>query len=80
MARAVSKSILGKTVRGLRLKAGFTQAELSQRAGIFRTHLARIEGGSANPTLTAIVAIARGLNVDPEKLFDHCQAPDSGTP
>ena len=46
-----------------------TQAVLSQRSGLFRTHLSRIECGTANPTLDAIVAIAQALDVAPGDLL-----------
>jgi transcriptional regulator with XRE-family HTH domain len=59
------KEALGARVRQLRLEAGLTQASLSQRSGLFRTHLSRIECGTANPTLAAIVSIAMALGVEP---------------
>jgi len=61
--------VLGAQVKRLRHQAGMTQADLSERSGLFRTHLSRIECGSANPSLDAIVAIARALDTNPGALF-----------
>lgn len=46
-----------------------TQAALSERSGLFRTHISRIESGSANPSLEAIVSIAHALNTHPGTLL-----------
>ncbi len=61
--------VLGAKVKRLRQEAGFTQATLSERSGLFRTHLSRIECGTANPTLAAIVSIANALGVNPVVLL-----------
>jgi transcriptional regulator with XRE-family HTH domain len=61
--------VLGAKIKRLRQEAGITQVVLSQRTGLFRTHLSRIECGIANPTLGAIVSIANALNVDPQALL-----------
>ncbi|RFO95326.1 XRE family transcriptional regulator [Rhodoferax lacus] len=69
MGRLHINEVLGAKIKRLRQEAGITQATLSQRSGLFRTHLSRIECGTANPTLTAIVAIAVALEVDPAMLL-----------
>lgn len=63
------KKIVGKQVRKLRLKAGLTQDVLSERCGIYRTYLSRIEAGSANPTLLVMIALASTLDVHVCELF-----------
>jgi transcriptional regulator with XRE-family HTH domain len=63
------KRIVGKQVRKLRLRAGLTQDVLSERCGIYRTYLSRIEAGSANPTLLVMIALASTLNVHVCELF-----------
>jgi DNA-binding XRE family transcriptional regulator len=60
---------LGAAIREHRLKAGLTQAELAQRAGIGRPHLNHIEGGHKNPTVVVLVHLARGLGVNPADLL-----------
>ena len=63
--------VLGAKVKRLRQEAGMTQSVLAQRCGLFRTHLSRIECGTANPTLTAIVAIAHALEIQPALLLQE---------
>lgn len=67
--KSVYKSIVGKKVKFLRLRAGMTQDVLSERCGIFRTYLSRIESGVANPTLLVLIALAEALEVLPGDLF-----------
>ncbi|WP_143474062.1 helix-turn-helix domain-containing protein [Limnohabitans sp. B9-3] len=61
---------------GLRIKEfrdlkGMTQEDLAEGAALFRTYLSRIEMGHANPTLTVIHALAKGLNVAPGLLLEE---------
>lgn len=63
------KKVVGKQVRKLRLKAGMTQDVLSERCGIYRTYLSRVEAGSANPTLLVMIALAASLGVHVCELF-----------
>jgi transcriptional regulator with XRE-family HTH domain len=67
--RLVLPSRVGANIRKLRLQAGLSQDLLSEKAGIFRTYLSRVESGSANPTLLVLVALAQALNVPPGDLF-----------
>ncbi len=69
MGRLPLNEVLGAKIKRLRQQAGITQATLSLRSGLFRTHLSRIECGTANPTLAAIVSIANALEVDPGVLL-----------
>jgi transcriptional regulator with XRE-family HTH domain len=54
---------LGKTVRRLRLKLGWTQDVLSDRSGLHRAHIGEIERGETNVTLLTIKTLADALNV-----------------
>jgi transcriptional regulator with XRE-family HTH domain len=63
------KKTVGKQVRKFRLHAGLTQDVLSERCGIYRTYLSRIEAGSANPTLLVMIALATTLDVHVCELF-----------
>jgi len=63
------KELVGKKVRRLRLKAEFSQENLAERCGIFRTYLSRIESGAANPSIVVLVALANALCVNPHELF-----------
>jgi len=64
------KIVVGKQVRRLRLEAGMTQDILSERCGIYRTYLSRIEAGSANPTLLILIALSASLDVPIGDLFE----------
>lgn len=64
------KKILGKTCKRLREGAGITQEALGEAAGVSGKYISRIEKGKANPTLTTIQKLARGLQVDVAVLAD----------
>jgi transcriptional regulator with XRE-family HTH domain len=52
-----------------------TQARLAQRASIGTSYLARIEGGTRQPTLEVLLRIADGLGVSPGELFSQTKVP-----
>jgi transcriptional regulator with XRE-family HTH domain len=67
LARAVEA--VARNVRTLR--AGrFSQEELAYRAGLDRTLVSGIERGRHNVTLVTLVALARTLEVPPERLLE----------
>jgi transcriptional regulator with XRE-family HTH domain len=70
----------GTRVRELRLARGMTQEDLSDRCGLFRTYMSRIETGRANPTLTMIHALAASLAVPIAALFDGSAPVDTPVP
>jgi DNA-binding XRE family transcriptional regulator len=61
--------VLGRQVKRLRRENGLTQEALADRCDIYRTYLSRIEGGTANPSLSVLVGIARFLRVEIQVLF-----------
>lgn len=66
------KAILafGRHLRTLRLQTGLTMEELAHRCGLSYTQLARIELGQINTTISTVFALARGLALRPQDLFD----------
>ena len=54
-----------ETLRAARNKAGISQEELAERAGLHRTYVSQLERGLKNPSLEVIIALARGLRVTP---------------
>ena len=58
------RQALGLRIKQLRSEFCLTQEELAERCGLFRTYMSRIESGLANPTLTVLHTLARGLEVD----------------
>ena len=63
------KKSVGNRIKSLRAKNSLSQEILSERCGIFRTYLSRIESGLANPTLVVLVALAHSLNIEPYELL-----------
>ena len=61
----------GLRIKELRDLKGMSQEDLAEAAFVFRTYLSRIEMGRANPTLTVIHALARGLNESPSNLLNQ---------
>ncbi|WOI46510.1 helix-turn-helix transcriptional regulator [Acidovorax sp. BLS4] len=60
---------LGLRIKELRVEHGLTQEELSDRSGLFRTYMSRIESGQANPTLTMLHQIAGAFAIDVRDLL-----------
>jgi len=54
---------LGKAIRALRDKRGFTQETLAEMAGLTGRTLSAIETGNANPTWATVRDIAGALRV-----------------
>jgi transcriptional regulator with XRE-family HTH domain len=62
-SRALSTEI-GKTIRKLRLKRGYSQLALANKIGSHRTHVSRIEHGQLTPTLALLVRAGMALGVE----------------
>ncbi len=66
----VSFSSIGDNIKKYRTKLGITQDELSDRAGIAYSTVAKLEQGSIkNPSLTTIMSISSALGVEITQLF-----------
>jgi len=70
MEKEEYKIRLGARISELRTKSGISQFELSLRAGIADSSMRNIEKGRTNPTIGALINIAKGLNVEMKDLFD----------
>lgn len=64
----------GKRIRELRLKKGWSQEYLADRAGRHWTYIGGIERGERNVTLAVMADLARALGVEVRELF--VKAPD----
>lgn len=62
-------ALFGEGLRKLRSKAGFSQEELADKAGIDRSYLGAIERGEHNLALINIVKIAKALGLPPHLLL-----------
>ena len=58
-----SLSSLGSAIRGARLRAGFTQAELAERAGMNRATVIGVEAGSRFEIAT-LFALMKALRLE----------------
>jgi transcriptional regulator with XRE-family HTH domain len=62
---------VGDNVRALREKAGLSQEDLAQRAGLHRTYVGSIERGERNVSLENIERLATALRIKPSALLDE---------
>ncbi|MFA6964060.1 helix-turn-helix domain-containing protein [Bosea sp. (in: a-proteobacteria)] len=65
---------LGERIRGLRLAAGMTLDQLSERSGVSRAMISRVERGESSPTAALLDRICAGLGIFLSALFrdeDH---------
>ena len=73
--KAFSKAVklaFGKVLRGARTKGKgkkVTQEELAYESGYSRTYIYKIEIGEYQPSLTALILLARQLDVSPVALL-----------
>ena len=61
---------LGLNIAYYRKLRGYTQERLSEKLGIDRTHIGRIETANVGSSLDVIFAIAEALEVPINKLFE----------
>jgi ribosome-binding protein aMBF1 (putative translation factor) len=55
---------LGRTVRELRERRGWSQSELARRTGMTQSAVARFEAGGTMPTLPVLNRLAAALDAD----------------
>jgi len=60
---------IGDGIRHYRKKAGLSQEELADLAGVHRTYIGAVERAEKNVSALSIAKIAKALKVRPEKLF-----------
>lgn len=61
--RVAIQARLGRAVRGVRLRQGLTQEQVSAGSGLHPTYISDIERGARNPSWEAITRLADGLGV-----------------
>lgn len=61
---------LGKKIAALRKERGWNQEEFSDRSGIERSSLARLEAGGVNSTINILRQIADALGISIGELVD----------
>lgn len=55
---------IGTVLKTAREKAGLTQAELAERAGVTRAYYADVERGRYTPSLRVLSKLSEILNID----------------
>ena len=60
---------LGQRIRAIRLERGLTQENLSLESNISRSHIAMIESGKRDITVSSIFRISRALNILLNEIF-----------
>lgn len=61
----------GRHLFDLRREQKISQEDLAFRSEINRTYIGEVERGEKNPSLTTIVKLAKGLNVDKKVLMEY---------
>lgn len=54
----------GANLKAARLKAGLTQVQLAERAGLLQQYISLVESGKQNVTLTTAQTLAKVVNRD----------------
>lgn len=62
---------IGKRIKERRQSLGITQEFIANHLDINPSHISNIEGGRANPSLTAIIKIANVLNCSVDYFISH---------
>lgn len=61
---------MAKRLKALRAERGWSQADLAERSGVSKVHIARIETSQREPTLGVIEKLAKALKVRAGDLID----------
>ena len=64
------RKIFGNNIRIYRQQKGLSQEALADECGLHRTYIGGVERGERNVSLLNIVALAKALNVTPDRLFE----------
>ena len=59
-----SRIVVGRNVRRLREKLGFSQEELAFETELHRTYISGVERGVRNPTVLVVERLAKALKVE----------------
>jgi len=64
---------LGSLIKQYRSALNISQEELGLRCGLDRTYISGLERGVRNPSLTALVTLASGLNTTVSQLLENLE-------
>jgi transcriptional regulator with XRE-family HTH domain len=63
------RSVVSRNLRLLRSKAGISQGELADLAGLDRNYIGKLERELSSPTVDTLESIATALQIDVELLM-----------
>lgn len=69
MSPAELRTVAATNIRELRLRLGFSQELLAEKASLHRTYIGAVERGERNITLHSLEKIAKALRVTPAQLL-----------
>ena len=67
--------MIGKELRKARLKAGLSQEELADKAGVHRTYVSLLERDRRSPTLDVFFRLCKALGVRPTTFIARVEKP-----
>ncbi len=70
LEQAIEPLKLGQRLKEIRSRLGLTLEEASQRTGLARSTLSKIENEQISPTFQAMQKLAHGLQIDMPQLFE----------
>lgn len=66
-------AIFGETVKAARLRSGMSQEALALETGIERSYISRLERGLSQPTLLALLKLAKGIGCESWELLGSAE-------
>ena len=63
------RAVIGKRIRDLRRRKGFSQEAFADHCGLHRTYMGAIERGEHNLTIQTALTVAQGLEITVSKLL-----------
>ncbi|MGJ7531386.1 helix-turn-helix domain-containing protein [Variovorax sp. GB1P17] len=67
-ARDPALVALGAAIRSMRKARGISQEELAHRSQVDRSYMSSVERGTQNPSIMAVLCIAKGIGVSVAQL------------
>jgi DNA-binding XRE family transcriptional regulator len=64
-------SVLGRSLRAARRRAGLTMDSLAEMSGVSQPHLSQMENGRVSPSISTLYRLANALGVSPQQLLPN---------
>ncbi|MCL2197567.1 MAG: helix-turn-helix transcriptional regulator [Defluviitaleaceae bacterium] len=74
----INYALIGMRIRAVRLKRGYTQELVSERADVSPPHYSKIESGRTKLSLPCLVRICNALEITPDEIL--MDSVDNSTP